>query len=204
MKYLKGIFEDNNFKNDDKDILLFFTDYYDKNPNNFIIKNVLVYDNKKVIEKTPYLKEPSKYRKGKLVKVKIDKPDGINFSSSNSLTSLSVLQDLLSDIERFYELSGEEINYKINTDFTGLYIEFLVLGDYMKDSDSKVSKIDKLLKEFKSLFVKRKFRPRLSGNLVELRTKAKASRSRFGDYSISLKYVMNKIKNGDVTLENLE
>jgi hypothetical protein len=204
MKYLRKIFEDENkFKNTDEEILMFFTDYYDENPDNFSIKNVLVFDNERVVEETPYMKTPSKYRKGKLIKVKIAKPDGIIFSGSSSLTSISVLQDLLSDIERFYDLSGEDVNYKIDMNYMGLSVEFLVLGEYMKDSDSKVGKVDELLKEFKELFTKRGFRPKLKGNSVEIRTSAKKSWSAYGDYSVDLRSIMNKINNGDINLENL-
>lgn len=204
MKYLRRIFEDENkFKNTDEEILMFFTDYYDENPDNFSIRNVLVFDNKEVVEETPYIKTPSKYRKGKLIKVRIDKPDGIRFSGASSLTSISVLQDLLSDIERFYDLSGEEINYKINMDYMGLSVEFLALGEYMKDSDSKVSKVDELLKEFKDLFTKRGFRPSLKPNFVEIRTSAKKSWSSYGDYSIDLRSILKKINDGEINLENL-
>lgn len=204
MKYLRKIFEDENkFKNTDEEILMFFTDYYDENPDNFSIKNVLVFDNERVVEETPYMKTPSKYRKGKLIKVQIAKPNGIIFSGSSSLTSISVLQDLLSDIERFYDLSGEDVNYKIDMNYMGLSVEFLVLGEYMKDSDSKVGKVDELLKEFKELFTKRGFRPKLKGNSVEIRTSAKKSWSAYGDYSVDLRSIMNKINNGDINLENL-
>lgn len=204
MKYLRKIFEDENkFKNTDEEILMFFTDYYDEDPNNFSITNVLVFDNKEVVEETPYMKAPSKYRKGKLIKVKIAKPDGIRFSGSSSLTSISVLQDLLSDIERFYDLSGEDINYKIDMNYMGLSVEFLVLGEYMKESDSKVGKVDELLKEFKDLFTKRGFRPKLKGNSVEIRTSSKKSWSAYGDYSVDLRSIMNRINNGDINLENL-
>lgn len=205
MKYLRKIFEnENKFKNTNEDILMFFTDYYDENPDNFKIKNVLVFDNKEVVEETPYMKTPSKYRRGKLIKVKIAKPDGIRFSGSSSLTSIEVLQDLLNDIERFYDLSGEDnINYKVNMDYMGLSVEFLVLGEYMKESDSKSDKVDELLKEFKDLFTKRGFRPKLKGNSIEIRTSTKKSWSGYGDYSIDLRSILKKINDGEINLENL-
>lgn len=192
------------FKNTDDEILEFFVDYYDIDKNNFNIKNVLVFNNERVVDETPYLKNASKYRKAKLVKVLVEETDGVFFPGGKSLTSLESLRNILSDLERFYDISGEDISYKINTDYMGLSIEFLVLGEEMKEDSNKSKVIDDLLKELKSIFVKRRFRPSLRSNLIELRTSGHKSKSRYGDYSVDLRSIFKKINDGDVNLENSE
>lgn len=118
-------------------------------------------------------------------------------------TSLETLQNILSDLERFYDMTGEEVNYKIITDYMGVHIQFLVVGEVVSDDSSKVKVMDELLKEFKEMFKKRGFRPSTKGNWVEIKTSGKKSRSIYGDYSIDLRSLMNKIINGDITLQNL-
>ena len=197
----KSILE--SFRNTDLEIFDFFAEYYDEDPDNFKIENVLLYNNKEVKKMTPYLKDPSKYRKAKIVTVKVDKPKGPSYGMSNFSTSLETLQNILSDLERFYDMTGEEVNYKIINDFMGSHIQFLVAGESMSDDSSKVKLIDNFLKEFKEMFKKRGFRPSIKGNWVEIRTSGKKSWSNYGDYSVDLRSLMNKIKNGDITLENL-
>ena len=192
------------FKNTDDEILMFFTDYYDEDPDNFKIENVFLKDGKEVIKETPYLKEPSKYKKAKLVTVKVNEPDGPLHNMSNFSTSLETLQNILSDLERFYDMAGEEVNYKIMTDYMGIKIQFLVIGETVSDDASKVKIIDELLKEFKEMFKIRGFRPSTKGNWVEIKTTAKKNRSwRYGDYSVDLRLLMNKIKDGEINLQNL-
>lgn len=191
------------FKNTDEEILMFFTDYYDKDPDNFIIKNVLVFNNEKIVAETPYMKDVKKYRRAKVVTVKVAKPDGPSSYMSSYLTTIEPLRNILNDLERFYDMSGEEINYKIITDYSGVKIEFLVLGESMSEESSKYSKVNELLEECKELFKKRKFRPSLKGNWLEIRTKSKKNLSRYGDYSVELKTIMSRINNGDLNLQNL-
>lgn len=192
------------FKNTDEEILMFFIDYYDKGKNNFKIENVLLHDDKEVIKETPYLKNPSKYKKAKLVTVRVDEPDGPLYNMSNFSTSLEILQNILSDLERFYDMANEEVNYKIITDYMGIHIQFLVVGETLSDDSSKVKIVDDLLKEFKEMFKRRGFKPSTKGNWVEVKTSAKKSRSIYGDYSIDLRRIMNKINDGEITLQNLE
>ncbi len=205
MKYLDKhpIKLNESFKNTNEEILDFFIDYYDEDPNNFKIEDVLLYDNKEVKKVSPYLKEPSKYKKAKLVTVKVDKPSGPLYNMSNFSNSLETLQNILSDLERFYDITDEEVNYKIVTDYTGVKIQFLVVGDVVSNDTSKVKVIDELLKEFKNMYVKRGFRPSTRGNWVEIKTSAKKSWSRYGDYSIDLRDLWNRIINGQITLDNL-
>jgi hypothetical protein len=191
------------FKNTDDEILEFFSEYYDENTDNFKIENVLLYDNKEVKKVTPYLKEPSKYRKAKLVTVRVDKPEGPLFGMSKFSTSLETLQNILLDLERFYDMTSEDVNYKIITDYMGVSIQFLVVGESVSNDTSKVKVVDDFLKEFKEMFKKRGFRPSTKGNWVEIKTSGKKSRSMYGDYSIDLRSLMNKIKNRDITLQNL-
>ena len=90
MKYLEKhpVKINESFKNTNDEILEFFSGYYDENPDNFKIKDVLLHDNKEVVDVTPYLKNPSKYRKAKLVTVKVDKPNGPSHGMSKFSTSL--------------------------------------------------------------------------------------------------------------------
>ena len=206
MKYLEKhpVKINESFKNTNDEILEFFSEYCDENPDNFKIENVLLFKNKEVVKVTPYLKEPKEYRKAKLVTVRVDgEPKGPLHGMSNFSTSLETLQNILSDLERFYDMTGEEVNYKIITDYMGVHIQFLVVGEVVSDDSSKVKVMDELLKEFKEMFKKRGFRPSTKGNWVEIKTSGKKSRSIYGDYSIDLRSLMNKIKNGDITLQNL-
>jgi hypothetical protein len=101
-------------------------------------------------------------------------------------------------------MAGEEVNYKIMTDYMGIKIQFLVIGETVSDDASKVKIIDELLKEFKEMFKIRGFRPSTKGNWVEIKTTAKKNRSwRYGDYSVDLRLLMNKIKDGEINLQNL-
>lgn len=206
MKYLEKhpVKINESFKNTDDEILEFFSEYYDENPDNFKIENVLLFKNERVVKETPYLKQPKEYRKAKLVTVRVDgEPKGPSHGMSNFSTSLETLQNILSDLERFYDMTGEEVNYKILTDYMGVHIQFLVVGEVVSDDTSKVKIIDDLLKEFKELFKKRGFRPSTKGNWVEIKTSSKKSRSMYGDYSTDLRSIMNKIKNSEITLDNL-
>jgi hypothetical protein len=205
MKYLDSFNKrsiNESFKNSDEDILMFFTDYYDENPDNFNVKNVLVFDNKKVVSETLYMKEPSKYRKAKVITIRVSKPNGIESGTAKYLTTIEPLQRMLSDIERFYEMSGEEINYKIKTDFDGLSIEFLVLGEQMKDDQSKQKTIDELFNELKGIYKEKGYRPSIKGNWFELKTSAKKKYSSYGDFSIELRRTLGQINSGAMNLDN--
>lgn len=156
------------FKNTDEDIKLFFTDYTDDNLGTLNIENALVKDG--VIGKmTPYVKDPKKVRKCKIVTLNIGKPKGLKLPNGNCMNDLETLENLILDIKRFYALSGEEINYIINTDFMGLSVKFITLGEYLTDSDSKSKEIDELLGELKAIFKENGKRPSLKGNWLELK-----------------------------------
>ena len=92
MKHLKKFNESEEikFKNTDEDIQLFFTDYTDEDPNSLKITNGLVF-NDKFISDTSYMKDTSKYRRAKLVELRVDKPDGISVGMYKCLTNIDVL-----------------------------------------------------------------------------------------------------------------
>lgn len=200
MKYLQKhpITINESFSKKDTEILEFFSEYYDEDPNNFKIENVFVYKNQFVKEVTPYVKNTKDYRKGKMVTVRVDgSPNGPSYRMSKFSTSLETLKNILSDLERFYDITGEKVNYKIITDFTGVSIEFLVMGEPLSEDINRTNIIDRLLKELKDIFVSKGFRPKVKGNWFEVRTKGKKGMSIYGDYSIDLVTQFNKIKNGD-------
>jgi hypothetical protein len=161
------------FKNTDEDIKLFFTDYTDDNLGTLDIKNALVRDGE-VIKMTPYVKNPKKVRKCKIVTLNIGTPKGLKIPDGNCMNDLETLENLILDIKRFYALSGEEINYTITTDYSGLSVKFITLGEYLTDSDSKSGEIDKLLQELKDIFREKGKRPSLKGNWLEVRGKIDA------------------------------
>jgi hypothetical protein len=154
--------ETETFKNTDEDIKLFFTDYTDDNLGTLDIQNALVRDGE-VIKMTPYVKDPKKVRKCKIVTLNIGAPKGIKLPGGNCMNDLETLENLIFDIKRFYALSGEEVNYIINTDYMGLSVKFITLGEYLTDSDSKSKEIDELLTELKDFLRNNGKRPTLKG-----------------------------------------
>ena len=128
------------FKNTDGDIEDFFFDYIDKDPKSLTIKNGLVY-NGNFVPDTTYMKDTSKYRRAKLITLRVGKPDGIQIDMGNCMTDIEMLSNTLQDIQRFYDLSGEEVNYKINTSYMGLIVEFITLGDMVKAEEFRRTRI---------------------------------------------------------------
>jgi hypothetical protein len=184
------------FKNTDDDIRMFFTDYTDENSNALTIKNGLVYDGR-FIDDTSYMKNPSKYRRAKLITLSVCDADGISTPGMGKcITNLEVLQNLLDDIKRFYALSGEDINYSINTDYSGLEVQFIVLGDVPKDEESQSDKIDGYLQRVKEWVRKKGHKKQtISGNWLDMRFSKKGY-----DYYISQK--LRKVGDGIITLDN--
>lgn len=203
MKHLKRIFEDketNDFKNDNDEILLFFTDYYDAG--NFQIKDVMVHDDgtsKRIISETSYMRNPSEYRRAKLIKITIPTDNKIYFQNSGpTFNSTNVLDDLLHDIKRFYAMTGEEINFQFENSYVGLKVNILTMGPSFDEGDSQIKEIDELIKELNIIFRENQFRPRISGPSLELKTSAKRSLSRYGDYSIELRRLLTRILSGEI------
>lgn len=94
-------------------------------------------------------------------------------------------------------MSEEEINYVINTDFMGISVEFIVLGEFFKEDESKSDKIDKYLKEISEYIRERGHkRQNINGNWLEVRFTKK------DDYSYAISQYINKINNGLTNLEN--
>jgi hypothetical protein len=201
MKHLKKFNESEEvtFKNSDVDIQLFFTDYTDDNPDSLKIIDGLVVDGK-FISDTTYLKDGSKYRRAKLVKLNVAKPNGISIGMNKCLTDIEVLSNLLSDINRFYDMSGEEINYVINTDYMGLNLEFVVLGDFVKPEESQAKKIDEYLTRVRDWVRKKGHKTQtINGNWLNMRFKRGGGPLGY-DYIISDK--LRKVGNGDINLNN--
>lgn len=204
MKHLRRYNESDEtktFKNNDEDIKMFFTDYIDADPDSFKIKNGLVYDGD-FIDDTSYMKNPSKYRRAKLVTINVCEADGISTPGIGAtLTNIETLQNLLDDIKRFYALSGEEINYSINTNYRGLEVQFVTLGDVPKSEESQASKIDGYLQRVKEWIKKRGHKKQtISGNWLDMRFVKKGAPPMGYDYYVNDK--LRKVGDGTLNLEN--
>jgi hypothetical protein len=198
MKHLKKYNEsiEKTFKNDDSDIKLFFTDYTDEDSNALTIKNGLVHDGRFITD-TPYMKDISKFRRAKLITLNVGKLDGLSIGIDSCITDIDRLSDVLADIKRFYELSGEEVNYTINTSHMGLVIKFITIGDEIKEDESKSSKIDGYLKRVGECIKKKGHkRQSIKGNWLEMRF------AKRGDYDFAISSKLRKIGDGSVNLDN--
>jgi hypothetical protein len=203
MKHLRKFNESSEetvtFKNTDEDIQLFFTDYTDENPNSLKITNGLVYDGEFKSD-TPYMKDTSKYRRAKLIELNVGKANGVSISSGKCMTDLEMLSNTLLDIKRFYDLSGEDVNYTINTDYMGLTVKFITLGDMIKPEESQSTKIDDYLKRIGDC-IKRKGHKRqtINGNWLDMRFAKKGGGPLGFDYAVSSK--LRKIGNAELTFD---
>jgi multimeric flavodoxin WrbA len=204
MRYIRKFNESETkqFKNTDEDIKMFFTDYTDESPDALTITNCLLYDGM-VIKETPYMKNISKYRRCKQIELTVGKADGIKamdtFSGGGQcFTSFEVLKNAVFDIERFFALSNEEVNYTINTSYDELVITFVTVGDDIKPEETHSTKIDTYLLELKGILSGRGYkRISISGNRLDLRTPQKPR-----DTAINLSWFLSKIKNGERNLDN--
>lgn len=157
-----------------QDIEDFFYEWTDEELGTLEIKDVLILPDKRVINKTPYIKNPENVRNGKLVKLSInEKPNGLSLSSvagmSNCFTDFKLLNKAVNDIKRFYIQTKEpNINYSIENSFMGLELYFVVTGPKLTKEETSVKEIDELLNELKNIF-KDKFRKiKLTGNWLEI------------------------------------
>ena len=203
MKYLRKFNEATEetvtFKNTDEDIELFFTDYTDENPNALKITNGLVYDGEFKSD-TAYMKDTSKYRRAKLIELNVGKANGVSISSGKCMTDLEMLSNTLLDIKRFYDLSGEDINYTINTNYMGLTVKFITLGDMIKPEESQSTKIDDYLKRVGECIKKKGHkRQTIDGNWLDMRFAKKGGGPLGFDYAISSK--LRKIGSGELTFD---
>lgn len=206
MKHLRKFNESSEtvtFKNTDEDIQLFFTDYSDDNPNALTIKNGLVLKNgndARFIDDTNYMKDPSKYRRAKLITLRVGKPNGIQLEMVKCMTDLEMLSNTLLDIKRFYDLSGEDVNYTINTDYMGLTVKFITLGDMVKTEESQSAKIDDYLKRVGECIKKKGHkRQTIDGNWLDMRFAKKGGGPLGFDYAVSNK--LRKIGSGELTYD---
>ena len=211
MKHLKKFNESSEkFNFSDRDIIEFFYDFTDEDPDCLTIKDVMIHDNY-VIAPTSYMKNPSKYKKAKLIQFTIGKsipfqrPHGIINGTAACMTEFDKLKSAIEVIERFYKHIGEEVNYTINNEFNGLVIKFIISGGEMEQSESFVKEIDEYLKELKEILNKRGYkRVTIKNNSVEVLTPKKGGgfHSRYGDVSIDLREVVHKVQTGQVNLQN--
>lgn len=119
------------------------------------------------------------------------------------LTNLDVLQNLIADIKRFYAISGEEVNYSINTDYSGLEVKFITLGEFAKAEESQAEKIDGYLQRIKECIKKKGFkRQTIRGNWLDMRFPAKGGG--YMGFAFGVREKLSKIEDGRVNLDNTE
>ena len=203
MKHLRRFNENESFKTSDDEIREFFFDYTDENPNSLKIENGLVYDGRFITD-TSYMKDPSEYRKAKLITLEVCDADGISTKGMGKcLTNLDVLQNLIADIKRFYAISGEDVNYSINTDYSGLEVKFITLGEFAKAEESQAEKIDGYLQRIKECIKKKGFkRQTIRGNWLDMRFPAKGGG--YMGFAFGVREKLIKIEDGRVNLDNTE
>ena len=204
MKHIRRFNENESFKTSDDEIREFFFDYTDeRGPDSLKIENGLVYDGQFITD-TTYMKDPSKYRKAKLITLEVCDADGISTKGMGKcLTNLDVLQNLIADIKRFYAISGEEVNYSINTDYSGLEVKFITLGEFAKAEESQAEKIDGYLQRIKECIKKKGFkRQTIRGNWLDMRFPAKGGG--YMGFAFGVKQKLSKIEDGRVNLDNTE
>ena len=196
MNHIKKFNESETFKNTDYDIKMFFTDYTDENPKALTIENGLVYNNN-FIKDTVYMKNVTNYRKAKLITLNIGEQNGIHINGKSCITDLEMLSNVVFDIKRFYALSEEKINYTLYTDYAGLNVQFITLGDMVKPEESKSEKIDNYLKRISECIKKKGWkRVSIKGDWIDISFPKKMDRS----YEMHTR--LYRISNGQINLDN--
>lgn len=189
---------------------LFFTDYTDENPDSLTITNGL-FNGDRIVKETPYMKDVSKYQRCKIIELTVAEADGIYIDSTSHgnwgkcLKSFEILDNVVQDIKRFYELSGEDVNYTINMSCNELVVTFITMGDKIKPEESHAGKIDTYLLELKNILKDKYKRIKITGNWLEVRTpKTGPNRGFMGDYSFYLSEFLRNVRNNVYTIDNTE
>lgn len=184
-------------ENTDDQIKMIFKDY--KQLHKLTIENKLVYE-EKLIHETSYIKNISKYRKAKVVKLNLGESNGINLGTSGkTLTSIEILQNITDIVENFYKQIPKEYetNYHIDTDWKGLELTFILLGDQPKNEESQTDLINNYLLKIQKLLKKNGHkRSKLTGNWLDI------SFPKNNDTSWALHQKLNKIDLGQYTIHH--
>lgn len=176
MKYIKKYCESLKIYYSDEDIEEIFYDLIDQGAELNITDNYLT-ENNKVIRITPYIKTPKTTRHCKLVELTIKSDSkGIDISilgmGLTTIKNIDILDDITSRIKKFYSmLDQQEPNFTINSDYRGLNIIFVVIGNFLSLSNesSKSELVDKhLLNLEKALKINKNYRIKINGNWLEM------------------------------------
>jgi len=203
MKYLKSFNEDKHIvaydEHTNSDIRSLFIDYIDNDPDSLKIVDVLVMGDK-VINKTTYISDVSKYRLAKKVTLRLGKSDGLSIGMDKMMTSFDILKKAIDEVERFYDLSGEtEINYNFVNDFTGVSLVFIIMfgnpeaNDDSKKIDDYIYRTNNILKEyfnFKKSVIK--------GNWLDITFTKK------NDSSFDIMLLLRKVMDETYNLNNID
>lgn len=193
---------------DNDDIIEYFTDWYDSD--RLEIEDYLfnIKENE-VVKKTPYVKNPNIMKKCKVVTINAFNHDdlkgaGLPGMSADCLTDINALDDIVSDIKRFYDISGQEnVNYSIQSDYMGIrFVLVIITGEY-DESSSKQKEIDELFKELKEIMISRRKRPTIRGNWFEIKDREKDFRGLNVYSKIFRKLKENELPDNTEFLQNL-
>lgn len=161
---IKKFNESSNIDNDE--IEMMFYEYLDSG--SIEIKDkYLLYD--KVMDITPYIKDPSKVRHCKVVSILVGKGTGIELREGKCMVDFLLIESIIKQLKRFYKLNNEDINFLIFSDYMGLSIKFIIKGEYIKPEDSRYKDVDKYLQELKDIITyKVKYRIKIDGNWLDM------------------------------------
>lgn len=198
MKHIKAFNESKEkrvFKNTDDDIKEFFINYFDDNRIS-IENSLLKISSNEVIEETSYMKDVKDFRKCKVVTIRVSKLNGVKIGMTNCLNNLDIFKNVIRDIETFYEFLGEEVNFKIDMDYMGLSVKFVLLGDDIESEESDSDKIDKYLLSIKEVIHNMGHkRVNINSNNLDIKFTKK------GD-TYNIWNLLNKVGNGQINLQN--
>jgi hypothetical protein len=174
MKHLRKFNEsEKHIIKDNDDIIEYFTEWYDTD--RLIIEDYLFNTKEnQVVKKTPYVKNPKIMKECKVVTINAFDSNNLKGASlpgmsANCLTDINALDNIISDIKRFYNISGQEVNYTIESDYMGIIFKLVIItGDY-DESKTKQKDIDELFKELNQLLIERRKRTTIKGNWFEIR-----------------------------------
>lgn len=151
------------FKYSDEEIEDFFMQFVDDR--RFSISSGFINANNRFFTDVSSIDEKTK--RCKMVNIEI--PNILNGiqgpNGERSMTSLESLQNILSEIKKFYNRSGEPPNFVIKQIYVNVEIIFFLVGGLVEKSDTKIQdKIIDLQKELLEISKKRGYKVKLKNN----------------------------------------
>ncbi len=154
-----------------------FIDYFDAD--SLKIKDGWI-DGDQFVEKKEYFSKSdlTKTRKAKLVKIKIGeytggiRIDGNYYESSMPLSTIKDITKAFEEINRFSEITDQEITFSISNRSDNIYLCIIIPLDFVKEGDLNADVVNGFLKDIKLALDKTpslgKKRKKLSNNWLEM------------------------------------